>query len=920
VLPLFDSQPPPKLVDIVLNALEGGAVIVTANARAARSLRLSYAEKKRKNGHAMWASPAIRDWDSWLHHLWQEQAVSNSDVPLLLTELQEHTLWLRAQQNDAHLVVWPDGLASLAQSAYQRLSEYVLHPERNNTWFEPDAEHFRQWATAFDQLCRSRNWTSSSRIESLLIEAAETGSLTLPKQLLLAGFDRFTPSQESLLKHVRETGTTVDLATAPRSDMRTYTLLTASDARDELRACAEWCRHKLENNPAIRIGVIAPDISNIRAEAERIFRAVLMPQSLDLANDSAAMPFEFSLGVPISTVPVMRAAVLLLRWINKPLLEEDVTWLLLSGFFNTDASETLDLALLDLKRRDSGALSPEISLQAFVKGRAPSHFSKRAQRVLRAAEESQMPTSNRTYTDWSEFVQQILLLAEWPGFRPLDSVQFQAQKRWLKLLDEISLLDFAGRKVAFSAFLQTLERQANETTFTPESHHAPIQILGAFESSAQTFDAIWFLGVDDAQWPPAGRPHPLLPVSLQRRAKTPHSDAATDTDLALTVTRRIAESAPECIFSYARQSKEGELRPSPILSAIFKGANVQEVSSADFKKRISVPESLSLNSQAESTVIPSQIVPWAVDRVAGGADVLKDQGACPFRAFAKRRFATQPLNRTEWGLDAAQRGNLLHSVLEAIWSPESPEQFRMLSLDDLKNVIAARRLDEALRYHISNVFESLVREHAEDSWMRAYLESEQRRLLIRLREWMQYEAERQPFDVEKREEQLDNVSVGDLKLNLRADRVDRLPDGSHLLIDYKTGEVSASAWKGKRPDEPQLPLYAVHGNVETVVGLLFAQIRAGKRGFVGRVENAQQILLTGLKAASSLVNQPYDKPMHDEWQQALLRLAEEFLRGEASVAPKHGADTCKYCPLPGLCRVAEADLANEPEDAEADYV
>jgi ATP-dependent helicase/nuclease subunit B len=920
VLPLFDSQLPPRLVEIVLNALEDGAVVVTANARAARSLRLSYAEEQRKNGRAMWASPAILDWDSWLNHLWQEQAFSNPGAPLLLTDLQEHTLWLHAQQNDAHLVVWPDGLASLAQSAYQLLSEYELHPERNSTWFEPDAEHFRQWAKAFDQLCRSRNWTSSSRLESLLIEAVKSGAVTLPAQILLAGFDRFTPAQESLLQHVSETGTTVDMAVMPHRDTSTYTLLAAGDARDELRACAEWCRHKLENNPAIRIGVIAPDIRGIRAEAERIFRAELMPQSLDLANESAPMPFEFSLGVPISTVPVVGAAILLLRWISKPLLEEDVTWLLLSGFFNRNAAETLDLAVLDFKRRDSGALSPEISLQAFVKGRAPSHFSKRAQRVLKATEESQILTGNRAYTDWCEIVQHFLQLAEWPGFRSLDSVQFQAQKRWLKLLDEISLLDFAGHKVSFSTLLETVERHANETTFTPESHHAPIQILGAFESSGQTFDSVWFLGVDDAQWPPTGRPHPLLPVGLQRRAKMPHSDTATDTDMALTVTLRIAESAPECIFSHALQNKEGELRPSPVLAATFRDTNLEEISAADFRKRINVPEFLSLNSQAESTVIPSQIAPWPADRVAGGADVLKDQGACPFRAFAKRRFATQPLNRTEWGLDAAQRGNLLHSVLEAIWSPQSPEQFRMLSLYDLKNVIAAGRLDETLRYHIGIVFESLVREHAEDSWMQAYLESEQRRLLIRLREWMRYEADRLPFTVEKREERLDNVSVGDLKLNLRADRIDELPNGSHLLIDYKTGEVSASAWKGERPDEPQLPLYAVYGNVENVIGLLFAQIRAGKTEFVGRVENARQTLLTGLKPVNSLVNQPYDKQMHDAWQQALLQLAEEFLHGEASVAPKHGADTCKYCPLPGLCRVAEADLANEPEDAEADYV
>ena len=114
----------------------------------------------------------------------------------------------------------------------------------------------------------------------------------------------------------------------------------------------------------------------------------------------------------------------------------------------------------------------------------------------------------------------------------------------------------------------------------------------------------------------------------------------------------------------------------------------------------------------------------------------------------------------------------------------------MLSLYDLKNVIAAGRLDETLRYHIGIVFESLVREHAEDSWMQAYLESEQRRLLIRLREWMRYEADRLPFTVEKREERLDNVSVGDLKLNpdthevLRGERALDLTQREFELLEY----------------------------------------------------------------------------------------------------------------------------------------
>ncbi len=918
MLPLFDSQPLPKLTDIILNALASGVVVVTANARAARTLSLRHAEQQQTNGLKMWPSPAIFDWDSWLNRLWQECVFSDPDAPLLLTDLQEHFLWMRVQQKDAPMVVRPDGLASFAQSAYDRLSEYQLHEERNNIWFESDAEHFRQWAKAFDQLCGKRNWASRSNMEALLIRALQTRTLTLPKQILLVGFDRFTPAQQSLLQTFREAGLTAEIAAAEPSEETAHTLLVANDARDELLTCAEWCRHKLTNSPDARVGVIVPDVSHLKAEVDRAFRDVLMPRSLDIANESAPMPFEFSLGVPLSTVPVVRAALLLLRWISAPLLEEKVSWLLLSGFFQSSRSEILDLARLDFKRRDSTALSPEVSFRAFVTGLSFSPFSKRLSNVLKMVEQSHALSNDGTYNNWCDLVQKILGLAEWPGYRPPDSVQFQAQQRWMRLLDETALLDFAGSKGPFSAFLDSLERHAEETTFSPESHHAPIQILGALESSGQTFDAIWFLGIDDTQWPQTARPHPFLPVALQKHAKMPHCDAATDTELAATVTRRVAESAPECILSCARQNKEGELRPSPILTAIFDDS-LHSVSAIEFRRQINIPNPVNPSSQVEASVLKSQIVPWSSDRVAGGADVLKDQAACPFRAFGKRRFAAQSLNRTEWGLDAAQRGSLLHTILETIWSPETPEPFRMVSLNDLRSVISAHRLYEALDYHIKNAFRNLVREHAEDTWMRAYLKSEQQRLLSRLSEWMQYEATRQPFIVDKREERLADVSLGELKLNLRADRIDELPDGSHLLIDYKTGEVSVAAWKGERPDEPQLPLYATYGNVDHVSGLLFAQIRAGKAAFIGRAANAQQTLLADLPAVSSLVNQPYDQNMYDAWQQALLQLADEFLHGEASVDPKHGTETCKYCPLPGLCRVAEADLANEGDDAEADY-
>ncbi|WP_158750248.1 PD-(D/E)XK nuclease family protein [Acidobacterium sp. S8] len=917
MLPLFDSQPQLPLAEMVGNALADGAVVVTANARSARALTFQYAEQQRAKGVEMWPSPAIFDWDSWLGQLWQQLSAVDPDLPLLLTPWQERALWKIVQQVDAPLVVSLEGIASLAQSAYALLSNFRLQGERNSTWLETDAEHFRRWAKTFDQRCRDRKWTSRSDLVPLLSGAARAGKLSLPRQILLVGFDRFTPAQQIFLQNLRESGVIADDSPAAAPEATSRKLVVANDLREELLACASWCREKILANPVIRIGVIAPDAGSIRAEAERAFRTVLMPQSFDLAAEDQPMPFEFSLGVPLANVPVIRAALLLLRWITQPLPEEDISWLLLSGYLHVEASEREALARFDFRQRDSGALSPEAKLETFMSSRVPASFAARMRKLLETARVDGAFDGSGTYTQWADLAEPLLQAAAWPGYRTPDSVQFQAQRRWQRLLDEVTLLDFAGRGISFTAFAQALEKHAQEMIFTPESHHAPVQIMGALESSGQSFDAIWFLGADDSQWPLTGKPHPLIPAWLQRSARMPHCDVATDTELARVVTQRIVESAPECVFSYARQNKEGELRPSPLLANFFDEPRNAEAASS-LHEQSNIANELPNGSGLEVLVLRSETISWPVELSAGGADTLKRQAACPFQAFAARRLQARPLNRTEWGLDAAQRGNLLHKIIENVWSPETPEPWRMTSLDDLKHMIAIQQLDAALQYHIENAFRDLVRDHGGDVWMGAYLESERTRLLTRLREWMLYEAKRHSFTVEKREEKLLDVSVGALKLNLRADRIDELNDGSHLLIDYKTGDVSVSQWQGVRPDEPQLPLYAAYGNIERLSGLLFAQIRAGQTGFVGRVANAPQTLLADTAALRSLTSQPYDESMRDQWEAALLQLAEEFLRGEASVDPKRGAKTCQYCDFPGLCRIAETERVSGITDAGGD--
>ncbi len=309
----------------------------------------------------------------------------------------------------------------------------------------------------------------------------------------------------------------------------------------------------------------------------------------------------------------------------------------------------------------------------------------------------------------------------------------------------------------------------------------------------------------------------------------------------------------------------------------------------------------------------SGTIAWPRELCAGGASVLKDQAACPFRAFGARRLNAEELNRSEWGLSAGQRGILLHKVMEQLWSPEKGP---LHTLEDLQAAIAEGRLREVIEAAIVDVFAPLVKDNGGDAWMEAYLASEQRRLLTRLEEWLCIEAERVPFMVEATEKVLDDVSVGGLKLRLRADRIDCVGEGQRLLVDYKSGQVSTKDWDGMRPNEPQLPLYATFGNVEDVCGVVFARINVEKTRLEGCVSDARAQLFANTTASSKLMKNPYDQTMRDEWTTALLNLAEDFLHGEAQVDPKEQKKTCKFCALPGLCRVAELRETSVEDEAE----
>ena len=69
------------------------------------------------------------------------------------------------------------------------------------------------------------------------------------------------------------------------------------------------------------------------------------------------------------------------------------------------------------------------------------------------------------------------------------------------------------------------------------------------------------------------------------------------------------------------------------------------------------------------------------DSQIGGASLIKDQAACPFRAFIKHRFRPTEIADPVIGLSAAERGALFHDALFHFWR-YAQSQSQLLRLDD----------------------------------------------------------------------------------------------------------------------------------------------------------------------------------------------------------------------------------------------
>jgi ATP-dependent helicase/nuclease subunit B len=883
----------------IAEALERGATVVTGNQRAARALRRGFDQRNRELRLTSWTPPPVFAWDAWMATLWHALLIDGHDARMLLNRTQEHAVWRTILEADEELASLRtvDSLAEMAAEAWRLVCRYEGQRRLRGAEGSADTRSFQRWARTFERLCLAEGFLAQAQLEEALRGAADKGLVRLPAGgIVLVGFDGMTPAQTRLVETLRSAGVEVE-ELWPAGFAALRMLVGAADEQEELRVAARWVREILEKQPGAKVAVIVPELKAQRREMDRVFREVLAPELEDIRTGSETGPYEFSLGVALAETPMVATALDLLRWAVTPLPLERVSGLLLSRYFAMTSEERSARGEFDaFELRRARMLRPEISLDRLFavvevsKRRASLSRLLSALRAMRVVANRLQGMTARTNAEWAEGMRELLEAAAWGSRAHETSVEFQMRRKWESALDELATLDFDGVQAEFEQALEALERIARQTTFAPESHDAPVQVMGPLEAAGGTFDAVWFLRAGDLSWPAVAGASPLLPWAMQRELGMPGVNAAQDTELAQRITERVMASAGTVVFSYAKESAQGRQRVSQVL----KGLELEQTTAAE----LLAPETPRVVVGLEE-VDDDVTVAALPDRVLrGGAAVLQSQAACGFRAFAEHRLGSTELENVELGIDALESGIVVHTVMETFWGEvKTQDALREMTLAEREAVLDAA-IGEGLRK---------IAQLSASDWDDAYVTMQRERLRRLLRPWLEQELARPKFAVKQREERASDVQIGPLHLNLRVDRVDET-EGGELVVDYKTGHAATNDWLSERPDAPQLPLYAVVSDAERLGGVAFARLRVGKemgwKGFAAR----EGVLLKPerLKTESFALQV-------EEWREVLTKLAEQFAAGDAHVLPKSYPKTCEYCGQRLLCRVVGATL-EETED------
>ncbi len=853
-----------ELFQLLAQGHAARVTVLTPNRRLAQSLQRDFDRAQLGRGSAVWETADILPFGPFVERLWEDALYSDlaPSVPLLLAPAQEQALWEESVliTRLAEPLLSAAAAAAQCREAWRLAKAWRLDPRSAGAPSE-DARAFLEWASAYERATREKGYTDGARLPDVIAPMLAHAALRKPALVALFGFDLVTPQVRDFLAALAAQGTEIADAVPP-ARRATVARLEFTEAKEEIAAAARWARARLEGsspsalgdeacpgNPLAggrgegqspRIGIVVPDLVRSRAQVQRLFANAMQPDHL-LAHEARGLPFDLSLGTALADFPLVGDALQLIALTGREMPFEPASRLIRSPFIAAAEAELDVRARLDARLRKR--CGPSVSLDALVRHCA-SPKAPRAGLLLDRLE--RLATFRKaslfdlkTASEWAKAFLEALRIAGFPGDRALDSVEHQTLDKWHEVLGEFAALERVTGRMGHSEARRRLGQMARDIIFQPEGGDVPIQIVGVLESAGLEFDHLWVMGLTDEAWPLAARPNPFIAVSVQRRAGIPQADPVSSLELDRRITQGWLRSADEVVLSHSRMKGESEQAPSSLIASTPLAARDEREAGRPATLREAIRGAAAIETLQDG-VAPVVDVTLRL----GGTGLFKDQAACPFRAFAVRRLRSEPLEMPRLGLDAGDRGTLVHGMLAAVWRKlGSRGGLAAASPEQLEEVLEAGA-DEAI---------ASVRRYRAEALSGRYAQLERARLVRLGGEWLAVERQREDFAV--------------------------------IAIEEKHPVTFGG-----------------------IVAVAFAQVKTGESRFRGisRMADVMPDVCTIDRDRGKAAKRYRDwGELVAGWRVELDATGRGFASGDARVDPKRGATTCENCKQHVFCRIAE---------------
>ena len=717
---------------------------------------------------------------------------------------------------------------------------YLINIESSN--YEIDSE-FVRWHKEYQDIKKQLNFLDIYDFQKLLL----SDHIEFKKNIAVLGFDNLYPVQLKILNLFN-----YQLMASHRSEAK-GNFLEFNNIHDEIIYISNWAKEVSESNPNETIGVICPTLDQHYSLILNQFDKTFSSRLVEIGNKK----FNISFGKKFSSYPLISNLLNFYKFfiefnqarISKDNLDKFFRLMSLSTNKNL-TKESAELAF-EIKKLKRDFLSSKIILDKSTDKRHLEELLSKLQDLSFPREES--------HEFWLDHFAKLINVFFSIRDQSLSSSEYQALNKYIEDSKYVNTYQQLTPKITAKTFYLELKNLFDETLFQPQGPKSNIQILGLLEAKGLSFDHAWIMNLT----------HEVIPGKIKKPKFLSQR---------ICIKNHVQGSSYDLVQQEANSNIESMMNISEDINGSFSINQFDEIKSPSPLLEFTSAPATSINTQSDTSfelIDDFEASPFQENSLKSAINTIKDQIACPFKGFA-RRFQIEFFDDPVVGIDAFERGNLMHKTLHKIFETiHSSEQLANINDEDLSEII---------NQSISSSFP--------DSSNNFY-SIEKDRLFQILWEFISLEKDRDSFIVLNTEKEFD-FSISGIQFKGQIDRIDKI-GSQKVVIDYKSGKAANNPWCGDYLKEPQLPIYSQYEDAD---GILQIHLTSESIKSLGLSKNEELNFPNKTKQTrcEDWNNQS------EIWDERIVSGFDDFKKGYALVKPKD-ATVCQYCEFSLLCRI-----------------